>query len=36
MSIEVEDIGVKTLKELFSKLDGEVIKLSVSKTEDID
>ena len=36
MTVEVEDIGVKELKEVLAKLDGCSIKLNVTLSNDLD
>lgn len=36
MTIEVEDIGVKKLNEVFEKVDGCNIKLSITLSNDLD
>lgn len=34
MTMDVEDSGVKFLQEVFSKFDGEIVKITIHKTEE--
>lgn len=34
MTIDVEDSGMKVLQEVFSRFDGEVVKIVIQKTEE--